>query len=424
MTYIGPDQIIEKKKAFYMPCSHHFYKHPPQFVKGEMQYLYDQDGKQYLDFFAGVSVMNCGHSNPAIINETIEQLKQLQHMTTIYLTENMVLLAEKLASILPGDIKRSFFCNSGSEAMEGAMLLARLFTNKEEFIYLEGGLHGRTFLSSSVIGIPMWRTDPFLNEALFHQIKRPWDYNLSLEDAAERSLEELENVLVERGDKIAAMVCEPLQGNGGIIMPEPSYFKRVKALLEKYHVLLIVDEVQTGFARTGKMFAIEHFDVNPDIMVVAKALGNGIPIGAFCSTDKITEKFTKPSTSTLGGNPVSTRTALAVINYIENNQLINRAKRLGQLLKEGLINLQAQFPIIHEVRGTGLMLGVELLKSDGQVASEETDQILECLKDKGILVGKNGLGRNVLAFQPPLIITEENVKQVLKELEEALKSLK
>jgi alanine-glyoxylate transaminase / (R)-3-amino-2-methylpropionate-pyruvate transaminase len=423
MNYLGPDQIIEKKKEFYMPCSHHFYKNPPQFIRGEMQYLYDHEGKEYLDFFAGVSVMNCGHSNSEIINETIEQLKQLQHMTTVYLTENMVKLAEKLAGIMPGEIKRSFFCNSGSEAMEGAMLLARLYTNKEEFIYLEGGLHGRTFLSSSVIGIPMWRTDPFLNEDLFHPIKRPWDLNLSLEVAAEVSLKELEKVLQERGDKIAAMVCEPIQGNGGIIMPEQSYFKRVKTLLEKHQVLLIVDEVQTGFARTGKMFAIEHFEVNPDIMVVAKALGNGIPIGAFCSTDEIASQFTKPSASTLGGNPVSTRTALAVLNYIENYQLIDRANELGSCLKEGLLKLKAEFPLIHEVRGTGLMLGIELRKLNGEVASEETDQILEYMKDHGILIGKNGLGRNVLAFQPPLIITKEDVKRVLRVLKEAFKSL-
>lgn len=222
---------------------------------------------------------------------------------------------------------------------------------------------------------------------------------------------------------MAALIVEPIQGNGGIITPPAWYFKELKQLLEEHGILLIIDEVQTGFARTGKMFAIEHYDVVPDIMTVAKALGNGMPISAFCTTDEVAKAFTKPSASTLGGNPVSSATALAVLDYIEKYELCETAAHLGEMLKEGLIALQAKYSLIKDVRGIGLMLGAELVKEDGQPASEETDVILEKLKDRGIIVGKNGLNRNVLAFQPPLVITEANVQTLLHELDEVLAEL-
>ena len=384
--------------------------------------IHDQ-GKEYLDFFAGVSVMNCGHCNPEILEKTIQQMQTLQHTTIIYLTEEMVQLAEKLASVLPGDLRRSFFCCTGSEANEGAMLLARLYTGKNEFIALENGLHGRTYLTMSATGIPMWRADPDLSPKV-HFAKTVWDSNTDLEQAAKASIESIKEIIQTRGaNHMAALIAEPIQGNGGIITPPAWYFKELKQLLEDNRILLIIDEVQTGFARTGKMFAIEHYDVVPDIMTVAKALGNGMPISAFCTTDEVAKAFTKPSASTLGGNPVSSATALAVLDYIEKYELCETAAHLGEMLKEGLIALQAKYSLIKDVRGIGLMLGAELVKEDGQPASEETDVILEKLKDRGIIVGKNGLNRNVLAFQPPLVITEANVQTLLHELDEVLAEL-
>ena len=384
--------------------------------------IHDQ-GKEYLDFFAGVSVMNCGHCNPEILEKTIQQMQTLQHTTIIYLTEEMVQLAEKLASVLPGDLRRLFFCCTGSEANEGAMLLARLYTGKNEFIALENGLHGRTYLTMSATGIPMWRADPDLSPKV-HFAKTVWDSNTDLEQAAKASIESIKEIIQARGaNHIAALIAEPIQGNGGIITPPAWYFKELKQLLEDNGILLIIDEVQTGFARTGKMFAIEHYDVVPDIMTVAKALGNGMPISAFCTTDEVAKAFTKPSASTLGGNPVSSATALAVLDYIEKYELCETAAHLGEMLKEGLIALQAKYSLIKDVRGIGLMLGAELVKEDGQPASEETDVILEKLKDRGIIVGKNGLNRNVLAFQPPLVITEANVQTLLHELDEVLAEL-
>ena len=323
--------------------------------------IHDQ-GKEYLDFFAGVSVMNCGHCNPEILEKTIQQMQTLQHTTIIYLTEEMVQLAEKLASVLPGDLRRLFFCCTGSEANEGAMLLARLYTGKNEFIALENGLHGRTYLTMSATGIPMWRADPDLSPKV-HFAKTVWDSNTDLEQAAKASIESIKEIIQTRGaNHMAALIVEPIQGNGGIITPPAWYFKELKQLLEDNRILLIIDEVQTGFARTGKMFAIEHYDVVPDIMTVAKALGNGMPISAFCTTDEVAKAFTKPSASTLGGNPVSSATALAVLDYIEKYELCETAAHLGEMLKEGLIALQAKYSLIKDVRGIGLMLGAELVK--------------------------------------------------------------
>ncbi len=367
--------------------------------------------------------MNCGHCNTEIFEATIDQMKNLQHTTTIYLTEPIVNLAERLSQVLPGDINRSFFCCTGSEANEGSLLLARLHTGRKEFISLEGSLHGRTHLTMGTTAITMWRSDPYLPDCISF-VPNCYSIDRNYEDAAVKSLESIEMVIKSKGaDKIAALIAEPIQGNGGIITPPRWYFKKLKNLLEKHGILLIIDEIQTGFARTGKMFAIENYDVVPDIITVAKALGNGMPISAFCTTDEIAASFTKPSASTLGGNPVSSSTAIAVLNYIENNNLCERSERLGYKLKSGLIALKNKYSIIHDVRGIGLMLGAELLQDNGEPAYKETDLILEELKNKGILLGKNGLGRNVLAFQPPLVITEDDVDFVLSELDEAISSL-
>ncbi|MEG1797566.1 MAG: aspartate aminotransferase family protein [Clostridium sp.] len=422
MNYIGPENILEKRKEYFYPATSCFYKSPPQIVSGSMQYLFDSSHKRYLDFFAGVSVMNCGHSNPEILKDTIEQLNKLQHTTTLYLTEPMVLLAEKLAELLPGDIKRTFFCVTGSEANEGAMALARLHTKKTKFIALNGGLHGRTHLTLSVTGIPMWRLDDNLIKENVFFIERPYSPTISYEEAMEKSLLQLETVLKEHGNDICAMILEPLQGNGGIVMYPLDYLKNVKTMLQKHNVLLIVDEVQTGYGRTGKMYCIENYDVVPDILVTAKALGNGIPISTFSTTDDIAKSFTKPSASTFGGNPVAAQTALSVLNYIEKNDLVSKANELGKYLKEKLEKISS--PFIAEIRGCGLMLGMQIQSKNQNLTSGEiTDIILEEMKDLGFLIGKNGLNRDVLAFQPPLVISKEDIDSMTSNLEKIFEKL-
>jgi 4-aminobutyrate aminotransferase-like enzyme len=422
MSYMGPENILKKRQQYFFPATSSFYKEPPQIVGGYMQYLFDHNNKKYTDFFAGVSVLNCGHSNPEILKDTISQLSKMQHTTTLYLTQPIVELAERLAEILPGNISRTFFCVTGSEANEGAMALARLYTKKTGYIALKGGLHGRTHLTLSVTGIPMWRLDDNLIKENIFFIDRPYSKESSYEEAMDKSLRQLEEVLESHGHDICAMLMEPIQGNGGIIMYPYDYVKKVKALLEKHKVLLIVDEVQTGYGRTGKMFAIEQYDVVPDIIVTAKALGNGIPISTFSTTDEIAMSYNKPSASTFGGNPVAAQTALSVLTYINENNLVARAKELGEYLKEELLQLSS--PFIQEIRGCGLMLGMQIqTPNQSKTAAEITDMILEEMKERGFLMGKNGLDRDVIAFQPPIIITKEDIDAMVLSLQQALDKL-
>ncbi len=424
-NYIGPEAILEKKKKYIMPCLGHFYKEPRQMVRGEMQYLYDSEGRKYLDCFAGVSVMNCGHCNPEITKKVCEQVTTLQHVCNIYLTENFVNLAERLAEVTPGSLQKSFFCSTGSEANEGAALLASIYTGSSEFLALRNGLHGRTKLGMNLTGIQMWRTDPNPVGGI-HFAPNPYCYRCPLGkkhpecDLACANMAE-DIIKTATSGHPAALIAEPIQGNAGIVVPPKGYFKRLKEILAKYNTLLIIDEVQTGFARSGKMFAIENFDVAPDIMTVAKALGNGAPISAFISTAEIADTYTKPGASTLGGNPVSTTAGLAVLDYIKEHDLMGNARARGQQLRDGLGELQKKYPVIGDIRGIGLMVGAEFIHPEDRGPNPELlDTLLETLKDRGFIIGKNGVARNVMAFQPPLVITEQNVNDVLNALELAL----
>ena len=387
----------------------------------EMQYLFDDNGKKYLDMYAGVSVINCGHCNPFITEKIIAQIKNLQHVCNIYLTENFVNLAERLAEVTPGKLQKSFFCSTGTEANEGALLLASIYTKSSEFIALQNGLHGRTKLTMSLTGIGMWRTDPNPVGGI-HFAPNPYCYRCPLgkkyPDCDLECANKIETLIqTSTSGKPAALIAEPIQGNAGIVVPPKDYFKRVKEILSKYGALLIIDEVQTGFARTGKMFAIENFDVEPDIMSVAKALGNGQPISAFISTAEIADTYTRPGASTLGGNPVSSTAGLAVLDYIAENNLMKNARERGAQLKNGLLKLKEKYPIIGDVRGIGLMIGAEFVHDDKSPAPQALDKVLEQLKDMGFIIGKGGVGRNVMAFQPPLVITEKNVDDVLNAID-------
>lgn len=427
-NYIGPEKILEKKKEYIMPCLGHFYKEPMQIVRGSMQYLYDTTGKEYLDLFAGVSVINCGHCNPEITNKICEQVKTLQHVCNIYLTENFVNLAEELADITPGDLQKAFFCSTGTEANEGAALLASIYTGNSEFICLRNGLHGRTKLTMSMTGISMWRTDPNPVGGI-NFAPNPYCYRCPLgktypacDLACANAIEDV--IKTNTSGNVAAFFAEPIQGNAGIITPPKGYFKRVKEILDQYNILFAVDEVQTGFGRTGKMFAIENFDVTPDIMTVAKALGNGTPISAFIATAKIANTYTRPGASTLGGNPVSSTAALATLEYLRKNNLPQNALERGAQLKAGLMRLQEKYPFIGDIRGLGLMVGAEIVHADKTPAGQEVDIILEKMKNLGFIIGKNGIERNVIAFQPPLIITEENIDTMLINLDDVLTTIK
>ncbi len=424
---IGPDEIIRKKKEYLMPCMYHFYSDPMQIVRGKGQYLYDHEGRQYLDCYSGVSVASAGHCHPHIVECVCEQIQTLQHTTIIYLTQPMVELAERLAAIMPGGIKRSFFCASGSEANEGAALLAQIHTGRTEILALRQALHGRTKLTMSLTGLSFWRIDPAPVGGIVH-VANPYCYRCPLgypADSCEiECADEVEKAIAtSTSGRVAAFLAEPIQGNGGIIVPPDGYFERVKGILDRSGILLIADEVQTGYGRTGRMFACEHWDVIPDIITSAKALGNGTPIAVFSTTDEIASSFTRPGASTFGGNPVSCVAGLATLDVIEREQLVSKAQHRGELLKKHLMELKDKYPLIGDVRGKGLMLGAELVKADKAPATEETDEALEILKNSGVLAGKTGIWRNVLTFQPPLVITEEDIQQLAEILDSAFSRL-
>lgn len=428
MAYLGPEKLLAKKKEYLIPCVYHYYQNPPQLVRGAGQFVWDSDGRKYLDFFAGVSVVNCGHCHPEIVAALCEQAQTLQHTTTVYLTQPMLDLAERLARLTPGNLKRSFFCSSGTEANETAVLLAKLATGKSELLSLRNGLHGRTQLAMSLTGMAFWRTDPtpvsgvsFVPAAYCYRCVLGRTYP-SCDMACAR---EVENVVrTSTSGQVAALIAEPIQGNGGIITPPPEYFPRVREILDRLGILFIVDEVQTGFGRTGKWFGIEHWGVTPDLMTMAKALANGQPVGAVIATDAVARHYTRPGASTLGGNPVTATTALTTLDVLERNDLPGNAARLGPYLREKLEAIAARHQTTGDVRGIGLMQGVELVKDKEaparEPAPEVADLILERLKDRGVLIGKTGLARNVLAFQPPLIITRDDVDHLAGALDEVL----
>jgi 4-aminobutyrate aminotransferase/4-aminobutyrate aminotransferase/(S)-3-amino-2-methylpropionate transaminase len=398
------EQLLAEKSCFLVPCVYHFYKDPPVLVRGEGAYLFDTAGRRYLDCYSGVSVVNAGHCNPEITEAAIAQLRALQHTTTIYLTEPMLALARRIAELAPGELCRSFFCSSGSDANEGALLLAALHTRRRECVYLRDGLHGRTKWAMSVTGLDMWRTDP---DPLLtaHAIPGPRDPD---------SLAALEGLL--RRGTIAAVIAEPVQGNGGIIVPPDRYWPRLRQLCSCHETLLVADEIQTAWNRTGTWFAVEHWGVVPDIVTVAKALGNGLPIAAYVTTDAIAGSHTRPGASTFGGNLVCCQAALATLAYHEKHDLGRRSAELGTHLLHRLRELQARREVIADVRGLGLMIGVELRDPAGAVV----DGVLERLKDAGFLLGKTGAARNVLTLMPPLIVAREDLDRLVEALDEAL----
>jgi len=424
---IGPQAILDKKKRYMIPCTYHFYRDPPQIVRGQGVHLYDSSGKRYLDLYSGVSVHALGHCHPELVEAICEQVRTLQHATTIYLTEPIVNLAEQLAAVLPGRVCRTFFCCSGSEANEGAALLATLHTGRNEFLAFQNGLHGRTKLGMSLTGLSFWRTDPHPVGGITlvsppHCVRCPWGQTqgqcrFECVDAVERA------ILTSTSGKPAAMFVEPVQGNGGIMVPPSEYFPRLRELLNRYGTLLIADEVQTGFGRTGRMFAMERWNVAPDIVTGRKPLAGAPPEGFFSTTDEIAACYTRPGASTFGGNPVTARAGLKFLEILQRDGLAARSEYVGGQLKDRLMRLAQKTDIISDVRGLGLMIGTEIAGRDSRFAAECTDQILERMKDAGYLLGKTGPGRNVLTWMPPLIVEPDELMEAVDTLETVLKTL-
>lgn len=418
--------VLSRKKQLLLPCVYHFYKHPPVIVRGEGVYLYDSDDKAYLDCFSGVSVNHLGHCHPAVTDAICKQAKTLCHTTTIYLTEPMLELAEQLVAIAPLDDGKVFFCASGSEANETAAMVTQNYNGRSGYAALENSLHGNSKLTLSLTGVGFWKTDLTPIPAVLHG-PAPYCYRCPFDQNEENcSLEcsdALEETISSSAIPVGAFFLEIIQANGGIVVPPQKWFVRLKEILARHQLVLVVDEVQTAFGRTGRMFASEHFGLQPDVVTVAKSIGGGLPMGAAIIAGPVAERFTHPRASTFGGNPVVAKAGCAVLNTLENENLVANASRMGDLLMTGLRQLRDKYSIIGDVRGLGLMVGVELVTADRDPAAEEADAILEKMKDAGFIIGKGGQNRNVLVFMPPLIIDEEGINSILNTLADVFKGV-
>jgi 4-aminobutyrate aminotransferase / (S)-3-amino-2-methylpropionate transaminase / 5-aminovalerate transaminase len=381
----------------------------------------DINGREYLDCFAGISVVNAGHCNPSVIAAAKAQMDKLVHCSSyIYHVKPVADLAEKLAGIAPRGLTKTFFGNSGAEAIEGAMKLARLYTGKHEFIALQASFHGRSWGALSVTGNMgrKKRGGPYAAGVTFAPV--PYTYRSQWPDDAEecgrqcaRAIEDV--IRYNTADDVAAFIAEPVMGEGGIIVPPQNYFREVKKVLDRHGIVFIADEVQSGFARTGKMFAIEHYGVEPDILVTAKGIADGFPLSAFTVRPEIAAAY-KPGDhmSTFGGNPVSCAAALANIEFMEKEDLAGHATEIGDYAMGRLRELQKYNSIIGEVRGLGLMIGVELVRDETLTpATSEAELIRDGLLSKGVLVGVGGVYGNIIRFQPPLVISKPQIDQAL-----------
>ena len=404
---------------------------PVVVAKASGAVITDDDGREYLDCFAGISVVNAGHCNPEVIAAAKAQMDKLIHCSSYsYYVQPVADLAEKLASVTPGRLQKTFFGNGGAEAIEGALKLARLYTGKSEFIALQGSFHGRSMGALSVTGNQgrKKRGGPYLPGVAF--APAPYVYRSMWPNDPEKCATEcakaLEDaILYATSGNVAAFIAEPVMGEGGIIVPPANYFKEVKKVLDKYGILFIADEVQCGFGRTGKLFAIEHYGVEPDILCSAKGIADGFPLSMFTTRPEIADAY-KPGDhlSTFGGNPVCCAASLANIKFMERVNLWGHAAEVGAYAMAKFRELQKDNPIIGDVRGKGLMIGIELVKDEKLTpAAAEADAMKEALLRLGILIGVGGTHGNVLRFQPPLVITEQQVDQAVKAFAAALREV-
>lgn len=394
----------------------------------------DLNGKDYVDCFSGISVVNVGHCNPKVVEAAKKQLDRLIHACAyVYYLEPVARLSEKLAQITPGELKKTFFSNSGAEAIECGLKLARKFTKKHEIIALMRSFHGRTFGTLSVTGQSGRRSysmGPYLGSVAFAPTPYCYRCPLGLEypGCEIQCAKMIEDVIrYSTSNNVAAFIAEPLLGEGGIIVPPVEYFQEAKKILERYSILFVADEVQTGFARTGKLFAIQHYGVTPDIMCFAKAIAAGLPLGACTTRREIADTF-EPGDhlSTFGGNPVCCAAALANIEYIQEEDLASRASKQGEYVMRRLDELKHKHQLIGEVRGKGLMIGMELVKDrqTKEPAPSETVKIRELCRQKGVLVGHGGTLGNVLRIQPPLVISQSQLDTAIEAIDQSLDEIK
>ncbi len=427
--YLGPSraEVLASRRAHVNPAIFTLYRDPLMIVEGKMQYVFDETGRRYLDFFAGIVTVSCGHSHPKVLAAVREQLEALQHTSTIYLHPNLPRLAEQLASKMPAGLDVTYFVSSGSEANDLAITMARLYTGHSDVIALRNGYHGGSPSAMGATSLHTWKF-PVLQGTNVHHAIAPDPYRNpfqgSAEEIARKSAEDIRELIrYSTPGRIAAFIAEPIQGVGGVTHGAPNYFREAYRVVREHGGLCVADEVQTGFGRTGDHYwGFQNFGVVPDIVTMAKGFGNGIPLAAVTTRREIAEKLAdRLHFNTFGGNPVAMAAGLAVLEVIDEERLQENSRVTGRRLLDGLRLLQARHPLVGDVRGMGLMLGVELVTDHATraPASAQTLEVLEAARESGLLIGKGGLAGNVLRIKPPMCITADDVDFALDVLDRA-----
>ncbi len=434
-NYQGPtrDEVINLRRDYVSPALFHYYQEPIMIVEGHMQYLWDEKGTRYLDAIGGIVSVSVGHCHPRIVEAVREQVGKLMHTTTVYLHPNIATYAEKLANHFPANskLRASYFTNSGSEANDLAAMMARLHTGHFDIISLRNGYHGGTQAAMGMTAMGNWKF-PFPHSFGVKHATPGYCYRcpLGLEypSCDVKCAKDVASLIeYETSGKIAAFIAEPIQGAGGVVDPPKEYFKIIYDIVRSHGGLCISDEVQTGFGRLGTDFwGFDYYDVVPDIVTMAKGIGNGAPLGAVTTRHEIAECMKqKIHFNTFGGNPVSIIQGLTTLEIIDQENVQQNAKEMGGYLKERLLALQDQHPLIGDVRGAGLLLGVELVKNrkTKEPATEEAVKIHEEAKTRGLLLGRGGLYGNVLRIKPPMCITKPDIDFLADTLDETFSAM-
>ena len=423
-------ESIRKHREFLFPAVANYYEEPLALVKGSGEFVWDDQGNKYLDCFGGVLTVSVGHANPAVNEAIIEQVNSISHTSTLYANKPQSDLAEKLAEISPGTLKKSFFTNSGTEADDTAVLAAKLATGRSEVIVLRHSYSGRSATALSAIGHSTWKPVASQVAGMVHA-HAPYCYRcpfkLEYPDCGVACADDVEELIkTTTTGEIAAFMAEPILGVGGFIVPPKEYFPKVAEITRNHGGLFIADEVQTGWGRTGgKWFGIEHWGVEPDIITSAKGMGNGVPIGWTIATPEVADAFPGLTFSTFGGNPVSMAAGLAVIKVIEEHDLRTNAATVGSYLRERLEELKEKYPVIGDVRGMGLMQGIEIVRDRGtkEPAPDVLLKVFEETKRQGVLIGKGGLYGNVIRTGMMLNSTKDHVDEMVAALDAAFKEI-
>src|SRR5579863_7904924 len=398
-------------------------------AKAEGAIIEDVDGNGYIDFAGGIGVMNIGHSRPEVVQAIAEQAAKFTHTCfSVMMYEPYIDLAERIVKLAPGDFdKKAIFFNSGAEAVENAVKIARYATSKPAIITFDNGYHGRTLMTmtmTSKVKPYKHRFGPFASEVYRAPFPYPYRMNMTPQEASDYCIAELERMFVGEvaADQVAAIVIEPVQGEGGFMVAPPGFLRSLKALCEKYDILFVADEIQSGFCRTGAMFAVEHDGVAPDLMIIAKSMGAGMPISGVVGRAELMDA---PPPGTLGGtysgNPVACAAALAVLDIYQKEDLAARSRAIGRVVTERFLHFQQRFAFIGDVRGLGGMAAMELVKdrTTKEPDSHAASDILAAAHHRGLVLIKAGMYDNVIRILVPLCVTDDQLQQGLDILEDA-----